>query len=404
MKKERFSKDKLIKYLLWISIFTVAIIGLYVFQLFASTTLSKVAMALRFVVIPFVIAFFLSFIIGPFSNFFREKLKLPKVLSIIIAILIGVSFLLLILVGTTIFIVTQLSQILNSLISLIDNQTLETIINNIINVINEYLGGSGLNQIIDEMLNQGFTIDKLFSMIGTILVALSGIASSILNILFIVVLTPVFMYYLIKEKAYIFTNISKVIPENVRHHAVELGKRSDIVIRDYLRGQGLMMLFVTVFFIITYGILSFFVPNFSLQIAILFGVMMGLFSILPYIGVWISMALPVILLITLHLEHGHTNHINIYLIAIIVILLLNLVEQVLESSIVQPQIFGKQVHIHPLAVLSSFLFFGGVFGFIGFLLAIPIAGTIKVIFQYFNEINKRTNNSSESTELKNTNQ
>jgi putative permease len=404
MKKERFSKDKLIKYLLWISIFTVAIIGLYVFQLFASTTLSKVAMALRFVVIPFVIAFFLSFIIGPFSNFFREKLKLPKVLSIIIAILIGVSFLLLILVGTTIFIVTQLSQILNSLISLIDNQTLETIINNIINVINEYLGGSGLNQIIDEMLNQGFTIDKLFSMIGTILVALSGIASSILNILFIVVLTPVFMYYLIKEKAYIFTNISKVIPENVRHHAVELGKRSDIVIRDYLRGQGLMMLFVTVFFIITYGILSFFVPNFSLQIAILFGVMMGLFSILPYIGVWISMALPVILLVTLHLEHGHTNQINIYLIAIIVILLLNLVEQVLESSIVQPQIFGKQVHIHPLAVLSSFLFFGGVFGFIGFLLAIPIAGTIKVIFQYFNEINKRTNNSSESTELKNTNQ
>jgi putative permease len=346
----------------------------------------------------------LSFIIGPFSNFFREKLKLPKVLSIIIAILIGVSFLLLILVGTTIFIVTQLSQILNSLISLIDNQTLETIINNIINVINEYLGGSGLNQIVDEMLNQGFTIDKLFSMIGTILVALSGIASSILNILFIVVLTPVFMYYLIKEKAYIFTYISKVIPENVRHHAVELGKRSDIVIRDYLRGQGLMMLFVTVFFIITYGILSFFVPNFSLQIAILFGVMMGLFSILPYIGVWISMALPVILLITLHLEHGHTNHINIYLIAIIVILLLNLVEQVLESSIVQPQIFGKQVHIHPLAVLSSFLFFGGVFGFIGFLLAIPIAGTIKVIFQYFNEINKRTNNSSESTELKNTNQ
>ncbi|MCR3905456.1 MAG: AI-2E family transporter [Tenericutes bacterium] len=404
MKKERFSKDKLIKYLLWISIFTVAIIGLYVFQLFASTTLSKIAMALRFVVIPFVIAFFLSFIIGPFSNLFREKLKLPKVLSIIIAILIGVSFLLLILVGTTIFIVTQLSQILNSLISLIDNQTLETIINNIINVINEYLGGSGLNQIIDEILNQGFTIDKLFSMIGTILVALSGIASSILNILFIVVLTPVFMYYLIKEKAYIFTNISKVIPENVRHHAVELGKRSDIVIRDYLRGQGLMMLFVTVFFIITYGILSFFVPNFSLQIAILFGVMMGLFSILPYIGVWISMALPVILLVTLHLEHGHTNQINIYLIAIIVILLLNLVEQVLESSIVQPQIFGKQVHIHPLAVLSSFLFFGGVFGFIGFLLAIPIAGTIKVIFQYFNEINKGTNNSNESTELKNTNQ
>lgn len=398
MRKERFSKEKLIKCLLWISILTVAIIGLYVFQLFASTTLSKLAMALRFVVIPFVIAFFLSFIIGPFSHLFREKFKCPKVLSIIIAILIGVSFLLLILVGTAIFIVTQLSQILSSLIGLIDNQSFESIISNIINVINEYLGGTGLRQIIDEILNQGFSIDKLFSIIGTIFITLSGVASSILNILFILVLTPVFMYYLIKEKAYIFTNISKIIPENVRHHAVELGKRSDVVIQNYLRGQGLMMVFVAGFFIITYGILSFFIPNFSLHIAILFGVMMGLFSVLPYIGVWISMSLPVILLVTLHLEHGQVNDTNIYLVGIIIIFVLNLIEEILESSIVQPQIFGKQVHIHPLAVLSSFLFFGGVFGFIGFLLAIPIAGTIKVSFQYFKEVNQNDIESLKSSE------
>jgi predicted PurR-regulated permease PerM len=69
-------------------------------------------------------------------------------------------------------------------------------------------------------------------------------------------------------------------------------------------------------------------------------------------------------------------------------LILNAVEQVVEMSIVQPKIFGDQVHIHPLAVFSSFIFFGAIFGFAGLLLAIPIAGTLKVMFKYFIEMNQ----------------
>jgi predicted PurR-regulated permease PerM len=95
------------------------------------------------------------------------------------------------------------------------------------------------------------------------------------------------------------------------------------------------------------------------------------------------MAAPIVYLTTLHLEYGGPNDNNIYLIGIIAVLIANFIQAVLESSVIQPAVFSKQVHIHPLAVLSSFIFFGGIFGLPGFLLAIPIAGTIKVVILYY---------------------
>ena len=73
----------------------------------------------------------------------------------------------------------------------------------------------------------------------------------------------------------------------------------------------------------------------------------------------------------------------------VVVVILQLVEQALEGSIIQPNVLGKQVHIHPLAVLSALLFFGGVFGFAGVLLAVPMTGTIKASLDYFGELNDK---------------
>ena len=218
---------------------------------------------------------------------------------------------------------------------------------------------------------------------------ISSIFSSVLNGLFIFVLTPVFLYYLVKEKTYIFESIANIFPKQIKGHVTELGKRSDAVIKLYFIGQGKMMLFVAIFFMITYTLLSLFIPFFNVSYGIIFGLLMGLLCVIPYLGVWLGMAAPIILLTTLHLEHGQAmNAPSIFIIGIIIVLVLNAIEQVIEMAIVQPKVFGDQVHIHPLAVLSSFIFFGAIFGFAGVLLAIPIAGTLKSVFQYLKEINQ----------------
>jgi putative permease len=229
--------------------------------------------------------------------------------------------------------------------------------------------------------------------------AVINFASSFTHVMFTIVLTPVFMYFLIRDRTKIFTSIISMFPSTWVPHLRALGENSNRVIKGYFMGHGLVMLFITLFFIISYTIMAIFIPNFTILHALLFAVIMGLFSILPYLGVWLSMAMPIVMLSMLHLTHGADT--SIYLIGIALIFILNILEEIIESTLVQPNIFSKHVHIHPLAVLSSFIFFGGVFGLVGFILAVPIAGIIKATYQHFKynqvSINKNEPSSKEST-------
>jgi putative permease len=383
MNKSWFNKDKLLLILLFVSVITVSLVGLYYLKLLTSNAMTNIFQAVNAVLVPFVIAFFLSFIIGPMSLWLHTKLRINHSLAIAISILTGIIFILLIIGVALYFIVTQLSAILNNLLALIDNVSIETVISDFINTISTYFSQSDIADLIAEMTQNGASVEKILILLGSVIVALSGFASSIVSVIMIFVLTPVFMYYLIKEKELIFTTISKVAPKAIRHHVVELGKRSDIVIRNYFKGQGIMMLIIFTFFSIALGTLSFFIPDFAFYYALVFALLMGLFNFIPYLGAWLGLSAPIVFLLTKHLELQQTSGGDIYVIAIIIVLIIHLIEQALEGSIIQPNVLGKQVHIHPLAILSALIFFGGVFGLVGVLLAVPLAGTIKAILEYF---------------------
>jgi putative permease len=386
MNKSWFTKEKLIHYLLVASLITVSLIGLYVLQVLTKDLLVRIFQAINSVIIPFIIAFFLSFIIGPLSQLIHKKLKINRNIAIIVAILIGILFIITILGIAIYFIVTQMASILNSLLTLIDNASLQGVINDIMVAITTYFANSDITDLIAEMTQNGASLQRIFELVGSVLVSISGFASSLFGAIMIFILTPVFMFWLIREKEYIFLNIAKVAPKKIRLHVIELGKRSDIVIRRYFKGQGLMMLIIFVYFSLSLGVLSIFVPQFPIYYAIIFATLMGLFNIIPYLGAWLGVMAPIVFLFTRHLELQATQG-PIFLIAIFVVIVLQLIEQILEGSIIQPHVLGKQVHIHPLAILSALLFFGGVFGFAGVLLAVPLTGTIKAALQYFGELN-----------------
>jgi putative permease len=389
MNKPWLTKEKLIHYLLIVSLITITIIGLYFLQLLTKNSLIRVYNAVNSVLIPFIIAFFLSFIIGPLSLFIHQKLKIRRAFAIVIAIFIGIIFILGVLGIAIYFIVTQMSSILDSLLTYIDNESLSGVIQDVMNAIMAYFESSDITDMITEMTQNGASIERILGLAGSILVSLSGLASSLFGIIMIFVLTPVFMFYLIREKEYIFSNIAKVAPKKIRPHVIELGKRSDVVIRNYFKGQGLMMLIIFLFFASTLSILSLFVPAFPVYYALIFATLMGLFNIIPYLGAWLGVMAPLVFLLTKHLELQLNGGGNIFLIAMVVVVILQLVEQALEGSIIQPNVLGKQVHIHPLAVLSALLFFGGVFGFAGVLLAVPMTGTIKASLDYFGELSDK---------------
>lgn len=385
MQKNGLSRDKLIHYLLIISILSIGVIGFYYLHQLTSGIINSFISALSAVLIPFIIAFFLSFIVGPLASWLEKKFKMNQNLAIVLSILMGILCVILVIGIVILFIFSQISSVLNSLLALIDSGALEGFIIEIKDVINEYFKTNSFSEIIHEITANGASIKRVMNLVGVVLLTFTGIVSGIFRIIAIFVLTPVFMYYLIKEKEYIFLNIAKIAPKKIRQHVIELGKRSDEVIKNYFKGQGIMIGIISAYFAVTLGVLSLFVDGFNLEYAIMFAILMGLMNIIPYIGAWIGLAVPMIFLFTKYLETGSTE--TIYIYAIIMILIIHLVEQALEISMIQPHVLGKQVHIHPLLVLSSLIFFGGIFGFAGVLLAVPLAGTIRAVAIYLSEIN-----------------
>lgn len=395
MNKNLFSKEKLQTFLLIVSIITVSLVGLYVLNLLAANIISGIGVAARSVLIPFFLAFFLSFIIGPFSDLIHRALKIPKRTSIVLAIFIGF-----IVLGGMFFLIASffVSQILSTFQALLvyfEGSHQEAFIIELIQLIQVYFQDTNVTEIWEQISSEGVTIEKLMSYLGNVFVFISGTASNLFEAIFSIVLTPVFLFYLIKEKSLVFKSILKVFPQSIRTHVTELGIRSETVIGQYFRGQGLLMLITALYFGISLSILSFFVPGFILGFAIAFGLISGIMTIIPYIGAWISLAVPLIFLFTKHLEIQVTQEGEMtYIIAIIVVLMIYLIEQLLEGSVIQPYVMNKQVHIHSLVVISSLIFFGGIFGFIGVLLAVPLAGLLRALFQYIGELNERKENPS----------
>jgi len=389
MPNQKMSKDKLLRVLLWVSIIVLTLIGLYVLKLVGGKTLTNISDAFRSVFIPFSIAFFLSFIIGPLASLFEKKLRIKRSLSIILAIILGLIVIIGLLAFVLINLVIQMTSIFSSLVNMIDEGWIKAVIDAIQVYVDSYLSNTNISELINQLTTNGLSVDRLIDIFSGLIGVITNLTSSVFQALMILILTPVFLFYLIKEKTYIFTGINHVFPEKLQPHLEALGQRTDTSVRNYLKGQGIMIGLIASYFAITLTILSFFIPQFGIEMAILFALIMGLFNIVPYVGAWIGLSLPMIYLLTFHLESVDTsNGLGIYLIAMIIVLVLQVLEQAIESSIVQPLVLGNKVQIHPLLVLSSLIFFGGIFGFVGVLLAVPLAATLKSSLEYFKSLNQ----------------
>lgn len=396
MPKQNISKEKLIRILIWVSIFAISLIAIYALKLIAAKPLENVSNALRSVFIPFAIAFFLSFIIGPLASLIEKKLKIKRSISIVLAIILGLIVIISLLAFVMVNLVLQMSSIFSSLINMIDAVWLENIVSAIETYIQTYINDTELAEIINQLTSNGLSVDRVIELLGGILGFVSNLTSSIFQAVMILILTPVFLFYLIKEKEYIFKGINSVFPENIQPHLEALGTRTDTSVRNYLKGQGIMIALIATYFSIFLSILSFFIPGFSFQMAILFALIMGLFNIVPYIGAWIGLSLPILFMLTLHLESIQNNETNaVFVIGIVIVVALQVVEQIIEGSVVQPLVLGNKVQIHPLLVLSSLIFFGGIFGFVGVLLAVPLAATLKSSLEYFKSLNKKKPNNQQ---------
>lgn len=194
---------------------------------------------------------------------------------------------------------------------------------------------------------------------------LVGVKSTFSKI-FIAILVPIFVFYLLNDKEIFIKKLKELIPEKYREQSIEIGKQMDMSVFKYVKGKILMAVYVGVAVGIFLGIIG-------VDFALVIGIITMFADIIPYIGPFLGLAPATVFA----LLDSPTK-------AIIVIIMF-LFLQWTENNIVGPKIMSDQLGYHPMIVLIITIAGGFLFGFIGMIFALPLVIAIEVVYRYYME-------------------
>lgn len=199
---------------------------------------------------------------------------------------------------------------------------------------------------------------------GFLLGMLSG-GVALANLLSLIVITPIVAFYLLRDWDRIVARVDTWLP---RHHAPtirELARQADDRLAGFVRGQGTVCLILGIAYAIALTLAGL---NFGLVI----GLVAGLLSFIPYVGAIIGMVLSIGVALV-----QFDDWLRVALIAAIFF-----GGQMIEGNILTPKLVGGRVGLHPVWVIFALLAGGALFGFVGVLLAMPVATVIGVLMRF----------------------
>lgn len=175
------------------------------------------------------------------------------------------------------------------------------------------------------------------------------------------VLVPVVTFYLMRDWPTLVRRISDLIPRKLYPTVSELVKECDEVVGAFFRGQFMVMLSLGIFYTLGLSIIG-------VDLALLIGIIIAVFSIVPYLGAFVGFTTAVIVTSVQFHDWIH----------IFYVLLLFGIGHLLEGMVLAPLLIGGRIGLHPVAIIFAVLAGGELFGFFGVLLALPVAAVIMV--------------------------
>jgi predicted PurR-regulated permease PerM len=174
-------------------------------------------------------------------------------------------------------------------------------------------------------------------------------------------LVPVVTFYLLRDWDDLVAWIRGVIPPRSLPRVSGMARETDEVLGAFIRGQLTVMAALTVYYWIALWLAG-------LQLALLVGLIVGLISFVPYLGAIVGVMTAVVAMLVQTQE----------LLPFVWLAVVFGIGQVLESNVLTPWLVGDKIGLHPVAVIFAVMAGGQLFGFVGVMLALPVAAVIAV--------------------------
>jgi len=310
----------------------------------------------RSIILPFLIALFLGFILDPILQFFTRH-KVPMFLAVIITLIL--SFILLYLLGLLVYanvqmFVDQFPRYQERMIQSIDNFLMK--FNHVLeqSKYQVYLDRSTWKQIdwISAIKNLNIA-EGLLNSVG-----------SFLSFLFKTVIVIIFLAYFLMGKRNIDTKIRLAFDHAQAERVITILNSVTTQIQRYLGAK-------TIVSFLTGGISILIFLLFGLDFAIFWGFLIFLFNFIPNIGSTIASLLPVLFSL---IQFGSLGKAFWMLVALTAL-------QTTMGNIIEPRLMGRTLNLSPLMVIIFLIFWGYLWGVAGMILAVPILATMTIIFE-----------------------
>ncbi len=307
------------------------------------------------VIMPFLVGAAIAYFLDPFADRL-EALGLSRVLSVVLITILG----LLIFIAMTLLVVPTLTSQATALI-----ESAPELSRKLQNFVNQQFPdiADAESALRKSLIGIGDTIKERG---GEMLQTLLGSVSSLINVAVLFVIVPVVAFYLLLDWDRMIARIDELLP---REHAPvirHLSREIDKTMAGFIRGMGTVCLILGTYYAVA-------LMAVGLQFGLVVGAIAGLVTFIPYVGALVGGVLA----IGLALFQFWGDWVSIGMVAGIFV-----IGQIVEGNFLTPKLVGNSVGLHPVWLIFALSVFGTLFGFVGMLVAVPVAAAIGVLIRF----------------------
>ena len=302
---------------------------------------------------PIFVSILIAYLLNGVMNFFEGK-NYSKKTAFYFSFTIFLVFYLIVLVSLP-YVTGQIASLINELPAIV------AFVQNLFdNLIIRYP-----NFFTTEQVEEIFASSTSFipSIAEQVLIQLNTGFSAIMNALIFLILTPILVFFFLKDKSEMLSYVTYFLP-NKRILLSQIWSDLNIQLFGYVRGKALEMIIVGSVTTLAFLILG---VNYS----VILGILVGMSVLIPLFGA-ILVTIPVVAIGLF--QWGLDTPFFIFLFVYLLI-------QILDGNVLFPLLMGNEVNLHPVLIILAILVFGGIWGFWGLLLAVPIATFIRAVFK-----------------------
>ena len=333
--------------------------GKLLFWLGALAAFVAALVLLRAILLPFVAGMALAYLLDPLADRLQER-RLPRAAA---ATLVLIAFFLAFLAGLFLvvpLVESQLAGVARQLPQLM--QAARDGLTTAMSFATDRLDAERLGDIDSALAELQKALAQWTLTAASGLYA-SGVAA--LNLLGLLVVTPVVAWYLLRDWDRLVARIDDLLPRDHAETVREQMRQIDSRLAGFVRGQALVCV------ILGAGYAA------GLQLAgldhgIVVGLVAGLISFVPFVGSLVGLVLSAGLG---YLQFGWSPH--LFLLAAIFV-----AGQAVEGYFLTPKLVGERIGLHPVWVMFALLAGGALFGFVGVLIAVPVAAVAGVLARF----------------------